>query len=126
MEQLNQEINITMKLIEYIKKCLDKWPIEISMENTKYISETNGYLFRELVKEYDKIEESESSFFEGVVMYEIYGLYFNKMKENFQRNLFIKVEKNEIDINILLQNIEKEVLESGSEKLIKQYEKMKD
>lgn len=106
--------------------CLDKWPKEISMENTKYISETNGYLFSELVKEYDKIEESESSFLEGIVMYEIYGLYFNKMKENFQRNLFRKVEKNEIDINILLQNIKKEVLESGSEKLIKQYEKMKD
>jgi hypothetical protein len=115
-----------MKLKPYVNKCFDKWPKEISMENTKYIPETKGFLFGQLIKVYDEIEESESTFFEGIIMYEIYGLYFNKMKENFQRNLFKKVEKNEIDINILLQNIEKEVLESGSEKLIKQYEKMKE
>jgi hypothetical protein len=125
MEQLNLEINIIMKHIDFIQKCLNKWPSEISMENTKFISETNGFLFKELINVYERIEENETSYLEGVVMYEIYGMYFYKMKENYLKGMMKKVGKEEIDLEELIKNVENEVYESESKKLIRAYEKLK-
>lgn len=106
-----------MSIVKYIEECLELWPEKISMDGARYIPQSNGYLFRELVDTYDRILEQEKELLEGIVMYEIYGIFFYKMKENYNKNLFVDVHKSEFDIEQLVENVRKEVMDGDYDKL---------
>lgn len=106
-----------MSIVKYIEECLELWPEKISMDGARYIPQSNGYLFRELIDVYDQILEKEKELLEGIVMYEIYGMFFYKMKENYNKNFLVEVHKTEFDIEQLVENVRKEVLEGDNEEL---------
>lgn len=106
-----------MSIVKYIEECLELWPEKISMDGARYIPQSNGYLFRDLIDVHDKLQDNAKEHLEGVVMYEVYRLFFRKMKENFNKNLFVEVHKSEFDIEQLVENARKEVLEGDYEEL---------
>ena len=108
-----------MSLVKYIEKCLGLWPEKISMEGSRYIPQSNGYLFPELINVHDELQDNVKEHLEGVVMYEIYGMFFYKMKENFNKNLFVEVHKSEFNIEQLVDNVRKDIMEREDDEELK-------
>lgn len=108
-----------MSLVGYIEKCLGLWPEKISMKGSRYIPQSNGYLFPELIKIHDKLQDNSKEYIDGVIMYEVYRLFFRKMKENYNKNLSIKAHKSDFDIEQLAENVRKEIMKRGDDEELK-------
>lgn len=108
-----------MSLVKYIEKCLGLWPEKISMEGSRYIPQSNGYLFPELIKIHDILQDNSKEYIDGVIMYEVFRLFFRKMKENFNKNLFVEVHKSEFNIEQLVDNVRKDIMEREDDEELK-------
>lgn len=104
----------------YLKECLDSWPDSIDMCGAQFIPESGGYLFPELIKVHDLLQDSIKTDLGGLVMYEVFGFFFWKMKENLLQGRNTPVSKT-LSVDELLTMVEQEVLESDCKKMKKQF-----
>lgn len=103
-----------MNIRNFIRENLEKWPYTISMQEAQFIPESNGYLFPELIKIQDKIEDNCKTHIEEVVCYSIYGCFFRIMKANFNQGRIIIVNRDEVSIESAMNEFLNDVSESDN------------